>query len=872
MFALQRSLSFGYLRQHRTRTVLVIFSIALGVATLVATRALKATLHDAGRQAANPLSQLADLLVLNAQTGVPRSLVQEILQAGIAEVRGAEPLILGRAAVKEPDGSHRSVSLIGVDFSRDKLDLLRKAQQEGNPWGAEVHPDPAAALLFIVAPKGPWALLGGKLVEEIGESKKRFSVLYPGGERELGRLGTIRFPSGSGMDRGGFLVMDLDLAAQLAPQGGPDRVTQINVHLTPDVAKDPVAVERIRQRLQEVIGDQGEVRTLEANFETAREVTAGLELGFSIGGIAALVVGLFLVYNIQSVSVAERRRDIGIMRAVGATRGQIARLFLGESAGLGFLGSALGIPLGWALAHIALGPLERVLSDLVSPTESVPIKISGGLMLLAIASGTVTAILAALVPALQASREEPAAAVRLSPRSPQLRALLLQVAAVGLLIGAGIAATMLRESLPIRSGVFAGAILLFIGQLVAVPLVVRLLGRVLLPGLRPLLGVTGRLAADNVVRTPGRTGIVIAVLAATGSLMLLVAGFVGSTESGLRDWINRFVAADLFVSCGGSIHSASAIQPMNEDVPAMLRRELPEVVAALGIRFHLLEFRQRIVFMLGVDADAFDEIPDTPYARNLLRYPRLTEPGAALASENFATLNGLKVGDHFQVRGPHGPVDLEIIGTVVDYAWNRGTITVSRKWFKQVFEDNLIDLCDLYLRPGSDPEAVRRKLENRWSKSDALFAATRAEVHEDITATLNRVYNLSYAQQGVVGIVALLGVASALFISVLHRRRELGLLRAVGASRSQVLWSVVAEALVMGLLGGLIGLAIGIGLEWYVVSVMVWDEAGFTFPLVLPWVAILVVFVLSAGLATLIGLWPAYVATRLRIPEAIAYE
>jgi putative ABC transport system permease protein len=872
MFALQRSLSFGYLRQHRTRTILVLFSIGLGVATLVATQALKATLNDTGRQAANPLSQLADLLVLNAQTGVSRSLVDRLLSAGAPEVQSVEPLLLGRVAVKVADASYRSVALIGIDFSRIDLDVLVKAAEEPNPWKAEVRPDLIASLLFALTPRGPWALVGGKVVEELGEGRTVFSVLAPSGERQLGLLGTVEFPEGSGMDRGGFLVVDLDLATRLSPLGGADRVSQINVHLRPDVIKDPAALERIRQRLQEAIGNQGEVRTLEANFETAREVTAGLELGFSIGGIAALVVGLFLVYNILSVSVAERRRDIGIMRAVGATRGQIAWLFLGEAALLGVIGSILGIPLGWALAHIALGPLQRVLSDLVSPTDPLPVRISTNLMLLAVGSGTVTAILAALVPAAQGAGEEPAAAVRLTPRSLRLGHLLWHLGAVALLLGAGMAATLLRQWLPVRSGVFSGATLIFIGQIVAVPLLVRLLGQVLLPVLRPVLGVTGRLAADNLVRSPGRTGIVIAVLAATGSLMLLVAGVVRSTESALRDWIDRAVAADLFVTCGGSLHGASAIQPMKEEIPGMLRKELPEVVASLGIRFHLLEFRQRIVFLLAVDARAFADIPETPYARNLLRFPRLADGGTALVSENFATLYGLKVGDYFQVSGPQGPVDLEIIGTVLDYAWNRGTVTVSREWYKKVFEDNLIDLCDLYLHPGSDAQAVREKLEQRWGKSDALFASTRAEAHEDISATLDRVYNLSYAQQGVVGMVALLGVASALFISVLHRRRELGLLRAVGASRGQVLRSVAAEALLMGLIGGFIGLGIGLDLECYVVGVLVWDEAGITFPPLVPWIAAVVVFVLSAVLATLVGLWPAYAATRLRIPEAIAYE
>jgi putative ABC transport system permease protein len=134
------------------------------------------------------------------------------------------------------------------------------------------------------------------------------------------------------------------------------------------------------------------------------------------------------------------------------------------------------------------------------------------------------------------------------------------------------------------------------------------------------------------------------------------------------------------------------------------------------------------------------------------------------------------------------------------------------------------------------------------------------------------VYSLAYAQQFVVGVVALLGVVSALFISVLQRRRELGLLRAVGATRAQVLSTVVAEAALMGLIGAAIGFGIGLVLEWYVIKVILFDEAGFTFPLRVPWLGAGVVLGVTVLLATLVGLWPAYHATRLRIPEAIAYE
>src|SRR5262249_37295163 len=169
---------------------------------------------------------------------------------------------------------------------------------------------------------------------------------------------------------------------------------------------------------------------------TARR--AGVHLGFAIGGAAALVVGLFLIYIILSVSVADRRHDIGILRAVGATRGQIAGLFVGEAALLGLAGSLLGLPLGYLQAWAALGPMGARLTDGLAPLEPAPIAVAPLTLLIAIAAGVATTVLAALVPAAQASMEEPADAVRRVPVVLNLRYLLAQAAGAALLMALGV--------------------------------------------------------------------------------------------------------------------------------------------------------------------------------------------------------------------------------------------------------------------------------------------------------------------------------------------------------------------------------------------------------------------------------------------------
>jgi putative ABC transport system permease protein len=874
MFTLHRSLSVGYLRLHPTRAVLIVLSIALGVATLVATRLLNQSINQEAPEAVNPMAKIADLVVMNAQTGVPRALAAEIQQAQIPGVRDAEPIVLGRITLPQLDENGRSVWLFGIDFT-DRLRLGAKLQVVKED--IEIHwvRDPAAT---AGAARIVWDRLRGRipvfagdklawaLKEKAHGDENPYEALVSGKRSNLSLLGTIHFPDLHALSDDNFLVVDVNDAAGLIFPQRKENVSQINIHVETGADR-----QQVRQRLQQFIGDRADVRTLESNYEAVRDVTGGLELGFDIGGAIALVVGLFLVYNVLSVSVAERRHDIGIMRSVGATRGQVAGLFLGEAALLGLVGSTLGLPLGWGLGWLTLWPLLRFLSEIIVPMGELSLPVPPSLMGVALLAGVCTAMLAALIPALQAASEEPAAAVRRVPPSGRLRHRILHLSSILFLVLAGVASVIWRDHLPRRAGVFAGAVLLFVAALTLIPLVTELMGRLLRPLVRSFMGLEGRLAADNLVRSPARTGIVIAALAATAALVFGLSAFIHSTKETVYQWIDDRVAADLFLTCGAPIEKASLAQPMD----ARLRDKLmsvPEVEAAVGVRFHILDFRDRIVFMLGMDTDAFAPGSSRSIARNLCKYPRLREGGTALVSENFAALYDVHPGDRIAIRGRNGMLSLEVIGLAVDYTWNRGTILVDRAWFNQAFGDDLVDIWDIYLRPNAAPRAVRDKIMAKWGRQEALYASTRKHMHDTIEKDIDRVYLLGYAQFFIVGLVTLLGVVSALFISVLQRRRELGLLRAVGASRGQVLGTVLAEAALMGLFGAFIGFFVGLFIEWYTIRLILPDETGFVFPMLVPWKPAAVVFSLAVVLAALVGLWPAYHATRLRITEAIAYE
>jgi putative ABC transport system permease protein len=234
----------------------------------------------------------------------------------------------------------------------------------------------------------------------------------------------------------------------------------------------------------------------------------------------------------------------------------------------------------------------------------------------------------------------------------------------------------------------------------------------------------------------------------------------------------------------------------------------------------------------------------------------------------------MAVGDIVTLPGAHGEVRLRILGSFIDYSWNMGTLYVDRAPHQEAFNTNQVTIYDCYLpTTDADVEAFRQHVQqSSWGAEHALFVLTREELRAHILKAIRQVYGLAYSQQFLVAIVVALGVMAALLISVIQRQRELGLLRAVGATRGQVMRTVLAEALLMGAIGTLLGLVIGLPLEWYVIHVLLFQETGFEFPVVYPWQSAGFIAGVALLVAVLAAQLPAAQAGRLQIAEAIAYE
>ena len=599
------------------------------------------------------------------------------------------------------------------------------------------------------------------------------------------------------------------------------------------------------------------------------DIVAGMKIGFTLCSLGAMVVGMFLVYNAMAVTVAEQRPEIGIMRSVGATRGQVITSVVGAAAVLGLVGAGFGVPLGIGLANYALIQFREVLESIFLNPDATAGWPTTDTVLLACLAGVAVAVFAALVPAIQAVKDDPAHAARRKGGRVSTFMKFVHGSICLVLIAGGVGMVLARHSLPPRTGGIGGMMTALVGLLLAAPLVVGGFLGLVNPLLRRVLPVDARIAADNLTRAPGRTGLVIGAIAAGVTVMVQTAGVAYSNEKPFSGWIDQILRADQYVFGGSVTNGTSSGAPMEPRVVTELG-QLPGVKKTTAIRFSRPEYNGTIIYVIAVDTVSFaDELISRGFGPpDIRKYRGITGTRVAV-SENFAARNNVKPGQTVTLRGANGPVVLEVIDTVIDYSWSKGTIVMNRADFAEKFGDVRVDLIHVFHE--GDGVAGRASTA-KYASTLGLTVVERDDANDLLVGLVSRLYSLAYLQQVVVGLVASLGVITALLISVIQRRRELGLLLAVGATPGQVMRSVLWEAVLMGLFGTVLGLLFGYPLEWFVLRVLVFEETGFTFAALMPWKAVTTIAVGAVATATAAGLFPAWKAVRTTIVDAISYE
>ncbi|MBI1831328.1 MAG: ABC transporter permease, partial [Planctomycetes bacterium] len=500
-------------------------------------------------------------------------------------------------------------------------------------------------------------------------------------------------------------------------------------------------------------------------------------------------------------------------------------------------------------------------------------------------------------PRLTFTYDKPAEAVRRMPKEPPVAHLVLHIVATLLLIGGGMGMILIRDVIPKRWGTYGGLSLVMIGALLAAPLLGQVAARLLIPISRRFFSIEWRIAADNLVRAPGRTGMVIGALAAGVCLIVETAGIIRSNRQTIMEWVDSPTTSDLMITSGSPVGSGGQSNPMEESLGDELRA-IPGVELVLPSRLCTdIPFRGVRVAISTTVADQF-----YPVAKRRLVDQRAADPSGSLAdyeqklrelelfremdqplddpsvagnviiSCNFAALHHVHKGGFITLTSSKKELKFRVLGTIEDFTWNLGAIIMNRRDYVHYWQDTKATWFEVYLKNGADPNRVKQSISTKLGAKYDLHPLTHAELKTHIEEMIERLYAIAKGQQIVVMIVASLGVVTALLISVLQRKREMGLLRAIGASQAQVVYLILAEAMLMGIFGAILGFLFAIPLQWYALQVVFLEEAGHAFPVFVPWLESMIILLAAIVIATLAGVGPALYGVRERIPDAIAYE
>jgi putative ABC transport system permease protein len=699
--------------------------------------------------------------------------------------------------------------------------------------GRPPHGPDEIAISKFMATSGDYRL-GDQAPVLSGQPTRSYRIVgifgYPGGKSSLGGETTIAF--------------DLPTARRVLEI--PAGYTEIDL-----AAASGVSAETLRDRVTGVLPAHTEAIT---GKKLADEQAAGVRgfIGFIntfllVFAAVALFVGAFIIFNTFTMLVAQRTRELALLRALGASRRQVTRSVLIEAVAVGTVASALGLGLGVLVAQGLRGLFTLVGVDL----PGGPIVFAPRTAVVAFAVGILVTALAAVFPARRASSVSPMAALRDAATPDRSLRRQTSIGTVVLALGAvGVGLGLTGSGLSILGG---GTLLAFVGVAMLSPVISRpvtgLLGR-------PFRRLPGRLGRLNTLRNPRRTASTAAALMIGLALVSGVSVLGASLKASVQKIADAAIGADIILDTQTQNGFSAALL---DDV-----RKQPGVAEVSGLRFASAQVGSATTGVMAVAPSAIDHLIKLDRKSGTMRLDR----GTVLITDKVAKKQHLKPGEQLTVRFAKGPTQSFRIGGV--YADSQ---LIDAYLFDEAvtkdFPSQSLAAALIKLSPGADTAAARQGIESAAKPYPNIVVQDQSEFVKTATSQVDQVVNILYALLALSVVIAVLGIVNTLALSVIERTRELGLLRAVGMSRRQVKRMIRVEAVVIAVFGGLLGLLVGSAFGVAIQRVLV--DQGVTelqFPVVR-----MLVFVVLAALAGVLAAWlPARRGSRLNVLAAIAAE
>jgi putative ABC transport system permease protein len=848
-------LSLRSLRARPLRSVLSACAIVLGVGMVFGVLLLVGTIRSTFNQLYDSIYGKTDVVVSGQQSAgsLPSTTVARIRAVpGVGAASGSVGSIFRTLDSRGKAGRSQSAQLFveGVDVSQPEMSsAVRVAGRKPIEGRNEIRLD------------RDWAR------EHQLKVGSRLRVSTPTGIVAFRVSGLYAFPGG--LNLGGYGTGEMAIGDARKIMNKPGGWDEVSVRAGPGITP-----RTLRTRIAAALGPGVEVATPATKSKENQEQLASLDVVLYFFSGIALFVGMFLILNAFSMTVLQRMREIGTLRALGAAPRRVVRIVLLEALLVGLAGSVVGLALGAGLAVLLLGAMR----GLGMPVSGI--HYTAGAAVAAVLAGLIATLVGAAWPAVRAGRIPPVRALvgssaRTRPLTPR-RALLGLALFVPSTLAGGLLWFGTSSSDPLVGiGATASTMLMFVGMVLLAPFVVLPLVDLLSRPLRRLMPAEGRLATDAAQNNPGRTAATAATLLIALSVVVVnatvAASFVGSVESE----INRAFAADLTIQPIGYQETG----PPQPGLSARLRGQVAALPQAGTVTSRRVLFLRHMPgggsegVIVAYDPYAYRRVNKIAYSgASTQAVLRGLAQGGVVPAKAYAEAHKLHVGGVLHLQGPSGTRDAPIVGIADTLEAGGRTVQVSLATIAGVYGmRNDSQLIVKATSPG-----VRSALASRVDallerEYPALEALSQAEFKKHVTNAINQQFSFFNAIVAIAVIVGVLGIINTLSMSVLERTREIGVLRALGASRWRVRRTMGDESLLISLAGTLAGIlaGLGIGVIWVLGMRMT------TFPeisLHLPLSLIATISILGVAIGVLAAIIPARRAARLEPLAALRYE
>lgn len=835
------------------RSLLTVLGIALGVAVMLAINLANRSALSKFQESVDLVSGKATLTIKPAsEDSLDESLLRRLTPLWERQVKFT-PFIDELAVTAEPP--NEVIQVLGVDmFADGDFRNLKISNKETDESGFDIFRENRAyageelAKRFHLKP-------GAKLRLLVNDS-----------ERELRIAGILESEGIGRAFSGNLLVMDIGCAQALFSM--PGRISRVDLIATEE------SIPSLTALLKKTLPPGAQVERPQSRGNHVEKMLRSFQYNLTALSLIALLVGMFLIYNTMSISVIRRRWEIGTLRAIGLPSRTVFSLFAAEAAFIGALGSSLGVGLGILFAHYALAAVSRTVQSLYADQPVSSVVVDAGSLAIALAAGTLLTVIAAIAPAVEAVSIAPAEAARKASYESKVQYLSPRLALLGLLLSAAGAVFAVQPPLsgfPVFG--YLAAVCAVFGASAITPLLLDCILKNAAGPLSSLFGTEARLASLSLHGALGRSSVTIASLMVGISMMVSLAIMIGSFRHTVIVWVEQTLRADLWLAAAShqtshrtgkltpqvvsTVRSIDGIEAVDAFVEFPIEYEGSPCNLGAG-EMEVMRAHGNLLFLNGESTDRV--------------LSRLQGKSAAIVSETFALKNKKKKGDLLYLDSPKGRFAVTVEGVYYDYASDSGYIILPRELFKKWYDDRISTTLAIFLKKNADPELVRRRIFEALPPDVRLNIRTNRELKSEVLRIFDNTFSITYALHGISIAVAILGVMNALFALTMESRRDLGILKYLGASEAQIKKLVMVQAGILGTLGNLGGLIVGIILSFLLIHVINKQSFGWTVQLDLPLAFLLQSFTLIFFCSLGSGLLPAKLAAGTPAPEVVKSE